>query len=361
MDFLEFANHMEPKFRGRQLRQAVFKELIDKFEDITTISKFDREKYAADVNIIPFIVKKVEESDDGSVKWLLESSTKHPFETVLMRFRDGRNTVCISSQSGCSVGCAFCATGKLGFKSNLNTWEIVSQVLLAARYLKQNYPLPGKTIHSEFDDQNSGVETISKKPDFERISNVVFMGMGEPLLNMNNVLKAIEEITIPEGFGLGARHVTVSTVGPIENLKKFIAANTRTTLAISLHAADQHLREKLTPIAKGNSLDSLFQILDKYVEDSGRRITYEYVLLKGVNDRIKDAHDLGTLLKGRLAHVNLINFNPTVGINFGVSMRRDVDRFKEIVETYGVTVTKRVSLGAEISAACGQLAAKDEK
>jgi len=352
MDFLEFANHMEPKFRGRQLRQAVFKEMIDKFEDITTISKADREKYASEVSITPFVVKKVEESDDGSVKWLLESSTKNPFETVLMRFRDGRNTVCISSQSGCSVGCAFCATGKLGFKSNLNTWEIVSQVLLAARYLQV------ESRKSKVESQGS--HSVAGPFD-EHITNVVFMGMGEPLLNMNNVLKAIEEITIPEGFGLGARHVTVSTVGPIENLKKFIAANTRTTLAISLHAADQHLREKLTPIAKGNSLDSLFQILDKYVEDSGRRVTYEYVLLKGINDRIKDAHDLGTLLKGRLAHVNLINFNPTVGINFGVSMRRDVDRFKEIVETYGVTVTKRVSLGAEISAACGQLAATDQK
>ncbi|MEI6498737.1 MAG: 23S rRNA (adenine(2503)-C(2))-methyltransferase RlmN [bacterium] len=342
MHFLEFVNKIEPKFRGKQLRQAVFKELIDNFDDITTISKSDREKYAESTEIVPFVVKKVEESDDGSVKWLLESSTKNPFETVLMRFRDGRNTVCISSQSGCSVGCAFCATGKLGFKSNLNTWEIVSQVLLAARYLRQIQNQKGGSVAGLAD---------------EHITNVVFMGMGEPLLNMNNVLGAIELITSPDGFGLGARHVTVSTVGPIENLKKFIAANTRTTLAISLHAPDQYLREKLTPIAKGNSLESLFQTLDKYVDDSGRRVTYEYVLLKGVNDRIKDAHDLGTLLKGRLAHVNLINFNPVEGIEFQLSMRRDVDRFKEIVETYGVTVTKRVSLGSEISAACGQLAA----
>ncbi len=340
MDFLEFVQKIEPKFRQKQLRQAVFKDFIDTFDEITTISKKDRESWALEVNIMPFAVINCQQSTDGSVKWLLENSTKNQIETVLMRFKDGRNTVCISSQSGCSCGCSFCATGKLGFKCNLTTWEIVAQVLLAAKYLKNSQP-----------DKETG----------EHITNVVFMGMGEPLLNLNNVLRAIDELESEEGFGLGARHITVSTSAPIENLQKFMAAKTRTTLAISLHAPNQLLREKLMPIAKANPLNRLMTLLDEYVDvENGRRITYEYIMLKNVNDRLKDAHELGQLLKGRLAHVNLIGFNQVPGIAFEPSEKHAVENFKEIVESYGVPVTKRISLGAEIDAACGQLAAADK-
>jgi len=329
MDFLQFLKNVEPRYREKQLRLAVFSEYKADFQEITTICKIEREKYADEVKIVPFTIKDKQKSSDGSVKWLLENETKNPIETVLMRFKDGRNTVCISSQSGCSLGCAFCATGKLGFKCNLTAWEIISQVLLASRELK---------------------------PEGQKLSNVVFMGMGEPLLNLNNVLSAIEELESSNGFGLGARHITVSTSGPIENLKNFIAAKTRTTLAISLHASGQILRERLMPISKVNHLDKLFRVLDEYTEESGRRISYEYVMLRGVNDRLKDAHELGQLLKGRLAHVNLIVFNQVPGIEFEPSENYVVKNFQEIVESYHVPVTRRVSLGGEIAAACGQLA-----
>jgi len=341
MDFLNFLKTVEPRFREKQLRQAVFKEYRTDFDQIFTIGKYDREKWAAEVRILPFTVKDVQESSDRSTKWLLENQTKNPIETVLMNFKDGRNTVCISSQSGCAGKCAFCATGKLGFKCNLTAWEIVAQVILAANYLNKH-----QTPNSKLQTNN-------------HITNIVFMGMGEPLLNLNNVLNAIALLTDPEGFGLGARHITVSTSGPIDNLRNFLAAKTRTTLAISLHAPNQLLREKLMPMARVNKLDRLINMLDEYVnEENGRRVTYEYIMLKNVNDRLKDAHELGQLLKGRLAHVNLISFNPVPGIEFQPSEKYAIDNFREIVESYGVTVTKRVSLGDEIAAACGQLAGK---
>ena len=350
MDFLGFLKTVEPRFREKQLRQAVFKEYKTDFDQMFTISKGDREKWANDIQVMPFTIKDRQESADGSIKWLLENQTKNPVETVLMHFKDGRNTVCISSQSGCAGKCAFCATGKLGFKCNLTAWEIVAQVILAANYLKNNQTSRDKhqtNSKSQITDENN------------HITNIVFMGMGEPLLNLNNVLNAIAVLTDPEGFGLGARHITVSTSGPIDNLQNFINAKTRTTLAISLHAPNQFMRDKLMPMARANQMDRLINLLDQYVNDeNGRRVTYEYIMLKNVNDRLKDAHELGQLLKGRLAHVNLISFNPVPGVDFQPSEKYAIDNFKDIVQSYGVTVTKRVSLGDEITAACGQLAGR---
>lgn len=321
-----------PKMRQAQLRQAVFVNLISDIEELTTFSKLEREQLCRDFELIPYKIIAESVSKDGSIKWLLEFPDGARIETVLLSFRDGRNTVCVSSQAGCPAGCAFCATGKGGFRRNLSGWEIVSQVLLAGRKLKAE----------------------SKK-----LSNVVFMGMGEPLFNMDNLLTAIDTLNDHSGLNIGARHMTISTCGPIRELRKFIANKTRTTLAISLHAPDQKLREKLMPIAKVNPLSELMEVVDDYLADGGRRVSFEYIMLENINDGQAEALALVKLLKGRLAHINLIRFNEVDGIPFRASSTNQVNFFKSVLETEGLSVTVRVSLGDEIAAACGQLAGKN--
>ncbi len=318
-----------PRLRQKQLRHAIFVNLIDEASGLTTFSKIERDKIKDDLNFVPFDVLQEQISRDGSTKWAFKLSDGRVIETVLMEFRDGRNTVCVSSQVGCPSGCLFCATGQLGFLRNLSAWEIVSQVLYAARKLKASD---------------------------KRITNVVFMGMGEPLLNWDNVLLAIKELNDPDYFNLGRRHMTLSTCGPIKGLEKFIEAETGVTLAISLHAPNQILREKLMPIAKANKLPDLINILDKYVRSTHKRVSYEYLLLDSVNDSDQSAIELANLLKSKLSFVNLIVFNPIEKSNFIPSNRDRVDRFREILERNHIEVTVRVSLGDEISAACGQLA-----
>jgi len=348
MDLFEYLKTLQ-KMRVKQLRQAVFVDLVGSVDEITTFSKDGRELMAQKFDLLPFSVEKESKSKDGSVKLLLKTHDNNFVEVVILKFRDGRNTVCISSQVGCPVKCAFCATGKLGLKRNLTVWEIISQVLLAARYLKKQ--------ETRNNDQISNNKTI-KQYSNDKITNIVFMGMGEPLLNLDNVLLAIEELTSPEGFGLGARHITVSTCGPIEQLKKFIAKKTRTTLAISLHASDQKMREKLMPIAKANPLSDLMVVLDEYVAETNKRVSYEYIMLRGVNDSESQARQLFYLLKGKLSHVNLISYNDVEGSNFKPSSREQIDKFAAILKEVKVNVTTRVSLGDNIDAACGQLAGK---
>jgi 23S rRNA (adenine2503-C2)-methyltransferase len=329
-DFYQYLETLTP-LRQKQMKAAVFVNLIDKAENITTLSKFEREKIASELGLVPFKVRDEQVSKDGSTKWAFVCEDGSVIETVLLEFRDGRNTVCISSQVGCASGCLFCATGQLGFKRNLSAWEIVSQVLFAARKLKEK----GK-----------------------KLTNVVFMGMGEPLLNLSNVLQTIKELNDLTYFNLGRRHMTVSTCGVIENLKKFIGADTGTTLAISLHAPNQTLREKLMPVAKAHPLDQLIKVLDGFVRKNKKRVSYEYLLLDGINDSEREALELVKLFRGRLAFINLITFNPIDGSTFRSSSREKANEFRAILEKNGLEVTIRVSLGDEISAACGQLAGK---
>ncbi|MEI8143100.1 MAG: 23S rRNA (adenine(2503)-C(2))-methyltransferase RlmN [Candidatus Berkelbacteria bacterium] len=330
-DFYQYLESMT-SLRRKQMKTAIFVNLIDQVSEITTLSKFEREKISSELEITPFTLEKEQKSTDGSTKWALKLADGHIIETVLLEFRDGRNTVCISSQVGCASGCLFCATGQLGFTRNLTSWEIVSQVLFAARYLKK------------------------KKAEDFRLTNVVFMGMGEPLLNLDNVLFAIKELNDPDYFNLGRRHMTVSTCGVINNLQKFIEADTGTTLAISLHAPNQALREKLMPIARAHPLDQLIKTLDNFVRQTKKRVSYEYLLLDGINDSEKEANELVSLFRQRLVFINLITFNPIGSTNFKPTPRDRADRFKSILEKNNIPVTVRVSLGDEISAACGQLA-----
>jgi len=328
MDFLDYLKSLTT-LRQKQIRHAIFVNLINNPSDITTIGKEERDRMASATDIVPFELAGEQKSNDGSTKWLFELKDGAKIETVLMEFRDGRSTVCVSSQVGCPSGCLFCATGQLGFKRNLSSWEIISQVLFAARVLKAKD---------------------------KKLTNVVFMGMGEPLLNFDNLIATIKELNDPNCFNLGRRHMTLSTCGVISQLSKFIEEDLGVTLAISLHAPNQKLREKLMPIAKANPMNKLFTVLDRYVERTNKRVSYEYLMLNGVNDTEKDALELVGLLENRLAFVNLINFNAISGSNFEPSNRQRIDNFKIILEKNHIPVTIRVSLGDEISAACGQLA-----
>lgn len=331
MEFYDYLKN-QTSLRQKQIRHAVWVNLVDSPSDITTIGKEEREKMAAATSIVPFQLIAEQKSKDGSTKWLFQLEDGAKIETVLMEFRDGRSTVCVSSQVGCPSGCLFCATGQLGFKRNLSLWEIISQVLFAARQLKSRD---------------------------KKLTNVVFMGMGEPLLNFDNLIGAIKELNDPSYFNLGRRHITVSTCGIVAQLSKFTDADLGVTLAISLHAPNQKLREKLMPIAKTNPLEKLFAVLDRYVERTNKRVSYEYVMLENFNDSEKDAQALADVLKNRLAFVNLINFNAIGDTDFQSSSRQKVERFRGILERNGVPTTIRASLGDEISAACGQLAGED--
>jgi 23S rRNA (adenine2503-C2)-methyltransferase len=257
-------------------------------------------------------------------------------ESVLMKYTD-RATVCISSQAGCGMNCPFCATGQAGLTRNLSAAEITAQVVAAARACA-NGDLPGGPT---------------------RLSNVVFMGMGEPLANYNPVLQSIRNITSPQpdGLGIGARSVTLSTVGLVTGIEKLIDEGVPVTLAVSLHTPDDELRDTLVPINTRWKVKEVLAAADKYSDKTGRRYSIEYALIKDVNDQAWRADLLGRLLKNRNAHVNLIPLNPTPGSKWTASRKEDERAFVKTLEDYGVPVTVRDTRGREIDGACGQLAA----
>jgi 23S rRNA (adenine2503-C2)-methyltransferase len=250
-------------------------------------------------------------------------------ETVLMMHKDGRNTVCVSCMIGCPVNCAFCATGKMGFKANLTAGEIVDQVLYFSKYLSQTD---------------------------KKVTNVVYMGMGEPLLNYDEVMKSIDILTDEKKMGLSQRRITISTSGYIPQLRKLIASNYKGNLAISLHSANQLIREKIMPVAKVYKINDLMEALAEYEANGGRRITYEYVLIKDLNDTKECAEDLVKLLKGKLALVNLIPYNKVDGADFEKSSKNSIFSFLKILQTNNIEATIRVTMGDDSAAACGQLA-----
>lgn len=248
-----------------------------------------------------------------------------------------RITLCISSQVGCPINCSFCVTGKLGFKRNLTWDEMISQVLYANNYIKK-----------KFGKQEDG--------SLYSVRNIVFMGMGEPLLNYDNVKKAIEIMLRQEaGFSLSRRHITISTAGIIPWIKKLVEDEIPVKLAISLHAPNQELRDRLMPIAKAYPLDELDKAISEYVRATDNRIFYEYIMIKDVTDKTDLATQLVTFLKKKLAHVNLIPYNTNPAIDFVESDAASIQEFKKILEKWGITVTVRDSLGRNMKWACGQL------
>jgi len=314
-----------PAFRGRQLAQALYKRYARDFDGITDLPRELRAKIAETFVVAPSVVRQASSAPDGTVKYLLDLADGEVIESVFLPY-PGRVSVCISSQVGCPMACSFCATGTEGLARNLTAGEIVDQVLLM------------QSLH----------------PD-QRITHVVLMGMGEPLLNYNNVLKAVRILNAEVGIAM--RHITVSTVGVVPNIRKLAEEDLQLTLAISLHAPNDTLRSELAPLNDKYPIAVLLAACRDYVTKTRRRITFEYVLMAGVNDTDKEAHELGYLLKHQpLCSVNTIPYNTTdVASRYQRPTPAATRRFREIVASYGVTITQRQERGHRIAAACGQL------
>lgn len=331
----KLASRKIPRFRAIQVIQAVCKEGKNSYGTITTLPQDLQRELEAEVPILSLKpVRQVSSKDGSTVKTLFELKDGLKIEAVLMHFRDGRHTVCISSQAGCQLGCKFCATGTMRFGRNLTYEEISDQVLFYAQQLRN---------------------------DDLKISNIVLMGMGEPFMNYDNVLKALRVINAPEGLNIGARNITVSTSGICPGIEKLMDEDIQVNLAVSLHAPTQELRRKIMPVANLYGLEKLMDAIKNYLAKTKRRVSYEYVMLKGINDGEQQAHDLGQLIRGQLCHVNLIPYNATGIAGIVGSVPDQIKKFRDIVKEYGVSVTIRVTLGQDIEAACGQLANKAEK
>lgn len=317
-------------FRFRQAREAFFSQLIGSWDEVSSLPADLRARLVAEVPISS--LKPTREAKSGSgdtVKTALETSDGKVIEAVLMRHEEGRRTVCVSSQAGCPMRCAFCATGKLGFFRNLTAEEIADQVLYFARLLKT---------------------------DGERVSNVVVMGMGEPMHNLDAVLAAVRELNAPDGLGLGARRFSISTCGIVPGILRLAEEPLQVNLAVSLHAPDQELRVRLMPVAAAYPLDRLMAACRAYVEKTRRQLMFEYLLIDGVNDSSAQAEALAGFMDHPLYHVNLIKYHSTG--EFRASPRAVRDQFMAVLEKRGVSVTFRANYGEDIDAACGQLAGK---
>lgn len=326
LDNLETILKKEPKYRIKQAKEAVFQQLIENWMGLTSFPLELRKKLNEECSLA-IEAEQFFPKEEQTVKIRLTLKDRLKIESVLMRHRDGRNTVCVSSQVGCPVKCKFCATGKMGFKRNLGPLEIVEQVVFFARYLKKE----GK-----------------------RVTNVVFMGMGEPFLNYENIMAAIRLLNSKEMLNIGARHISISTVGIREGIEKLKEEKLQVNLAISLHAPSNELRSQLIPINKNYPIEAIFKAVDNYIKITKRKVMIEYLLIKGVNDSDLCAVELAQLIKNKpLYFLNLILYNPTGSFEPSSSAR--VKRFKSILEERKVPFSQRYRFGREIHAACGQL------
>lgn len=315
------------KFRARQIHNWIYLKSVKNIDEMTDLSvKFrDELKNVALVTDVKIKVKQV--SSDGTIKYLIEYPDGECVETVLMRFDNRANlTACVSSQIGCAVNCSFCATGKRGFIRNLTYKEIIEQVLTIQR--------------------DTGL----------KVTNIVFMGQGEPLLNLDNVLKAMEIFN--ENFQIGARRLTVSTSGIVPQIYKLAENDMQSTLAISLHAPNHEIRKKIMPIENKYDMKELKTALKKYVDKTGRRITVEYLLIKDLNDSADAAKELAEYLSDIKCNINLIPYNPTAQNDYQRPSNNSIQKFKYLLEHSGKKVTVRLERGADIDAACGQLKGK---
>jgi 23S rRNA (adenine2503-C2)-methyltransferase len=320
------AGRGHPGYRARQVLRWVFEHRAERFEAMSDLPKVLREQLDAEWVIFETEVVHHHVSPDGTDKLLLGCADGRRVECVLMAEAD-RRTVCISTQVGCGMGCVFCASGLKGVERNLTRGEIVEQVLRLRNLL----------------------------PPEERLTNLVVMGMGESLANLDNVLAALDRICSPEGLGLGQRRVTISTVGLPEKMRKLAEQDRQYHLAVSLHAPTEALRNELVPINERVGLDAVIAAADAYFQRSGRQVTFEYVLLRGINDRVEEAVALADLLEARKAHVNLIPYNPVAGLPFERPNPAAIQRFVGVLRSRGISVSVRKTKGREIDAACGQL------
>ncbi|HET7479792.1 MAG TPA: 23S rRNA (adenine(2503)-C(2))-methyltransferase RlmN [Rubrobacteraceae bacterium] len=322
------AERGEPAYRLRQIYGALTRSLVRDWDEATSLPKDLREALAEKVPAAVLDLQKVSRATDGTRKYLFYTHDKHAIETVMIPER-GRNTVCISTQVGCAMGCKFCATGLLGIKRNLKAREIVEQVFVAARDIAP-----------------------------ERVSNVVVMGMGEPMLNYDATLKALKVLNDGDGFNLAARHIALSTSGLVDKIRRFADEPEQFHLAISLHNPFEEERREIMPVASRHSIPELMDAARYYVDTTRRKLFFEYTLLAGVNDQPRHAEALAELLDHPLYHLNLLRFNWT-DTGFSATSKRDAKDFLRRARERGLSATLRPSRGEDIDAACGQLAAKD--
>lgn len=314
----------EKKFRAKQIFKWIFSGAED-FSEMTNISKSLREKLSSSGFFISNLeIMKVQESSDGTKKFLFGLSDGNSIESVFMRYRYG-NSICVSSQAGCRMGCRFCASGIAGLERNLTAGEIADQIISAERYTG------------------------------EKIGHVVVMGTGEPFDNYENLKKFIRLINSSEGMNIGLRNITVSTCGIIPKIREFAGDFPQVNLAISLHASSSDARSRLMPVNDSYPMEQLIAAAKEHGEITGRRVTYEYTLVKGSNDSVKDADRLSGLLRGSLCHVNLIPLNEVKETGLSGTTREDAVMFMKRLEKNGVPATVRRELGSDIDAACGQL------
>lgn len=324
----------QPAYRAKQIWDWLYKKFVDSFDEMRNLPAELRTMLADKATLTTIKPYLTQYSQDGFTKKVLFSLEDGKLiETVLMRY-DKRNTVCVSSQAGCAMGCVFCATGQMGFQRHLTSGEIMAQVTFFARELAE---------------------------EDKRITNVVMMGMGEPLHNYDATLAAVDRMIDQAGINLGARKITISTVGLVPAIRRYADEQRQTPLAVSLHAATNAERGALIPVNKRWPVEDIIDACRYYIDKTGRRLTFEWALIRGENDTVEQAEKLGELLQGMLCHVNLIPLNPTNGYNGRPS---DPDRVRDFVDTlqdYGVSATVRVRRGIDIQAGCGQLRERVEQ
>ncbi|EMT46950.1 MULTISPECIES: 23S rRNA (adenine(2503)-C(2))-methyltransferase RlmN [Anoxybacillus] len=323
----------EKPFRATQIFEWLYQKRVASFDEMTNIPKTLRERLNEHFVITTLNTLVQQTSKDGTMKFLFELHDGYSIETVLMR-HDYGNSICVTTQVGCRIGCTFCASTLGGLKRNLQAGEIVAQVV---------------KVQKALDETN------------ERVSSIVVMGIGEPFDNYDELMKFLKIVNHPKGLHIGARHITVSTSGIIPKIYQFADENMQINFAISLHAPNTELRTKLMPINRAYKLPELMEAVRYYIEKTGRRVTFEYGLFGGVNDQIEHAEELAKLIKGLKCHVNLIPVNYVPERNYVRTPREQIFAFEKTLKKHGINVTIRREQGHDIDAACGQLRAKERK
>lgn len=324
----EFIELGEKAFRAEQIFKWLYVDKVKSFDEMTNLSLELREKLKENYNICNFKILKKLESSDGTKKYLFDILDGNAIESVLMQYHYGKS-ICVSSQVGCKMGCKFCASTGIPFIRNLSSGEIVEQILAV--------------------EQDIG----------EKISNVVFMGIGEPLDNYNNVIKAIRILNNQKGLNIGARHISVSTSGIVPRIYDLAKENIQCTLSVSLHASNDETRSSMMPINNRYNIEELMKACKDYIKITNKRISFEYALARDNNDNLDDAKMLVKLLKGMLCHVNLIPINKIENGKFTKSSNENIIKFRDYLNDHGIVATIRRELGSDIDAACGQLRRKN--
>ncbi len=324
----EFINMGEKPFRAEQVFKWLYEEKVKEFDEMTNLSLALREKLKENYTMCNFNILKKQESSDGTKKYLFDILDGNAIETVLMSYHHGYS-LCVSSQVGCKMGCKFCASTGIQFARNLTSGEIVEQILAV--------------------EQDNNI----------RISNIVFMGIGEPLDNYDNVVNAIRIINNQKGINIGARHISISTSGLVPKIYKLAEENIQCTLSISLHATTNEKRSSMMPVNKLYPIEELLKACKDYINKTNRRISFEYALVKDNNDNLEDAKRLVHLLKGMICHVNLIPINKIENGAYTKSSNENIMKFRDYLNDHGIVATIRRELGSDIDAACGQLRRKN--